>query len=89
MLLILRPYQNNQELRQMLPQMTNFSRFSIYNFRNICEITGIDPDGRKREPNRRRREESFRAKVYLDIPNTRAPSERRVSTLSTTLLPSE
>jgi hypothetical protein len=73
----------------MLPQMTNFSRFSIFDFRNICEITGIDPDGRKREPNRRRREESLRWNERPDTPNTHALSERHVSTLSTTLLPSE
>jgi hypothetical protein len=73
----------------MLPQMTNFSRFSIFDFRNICEITGIDPDGRKREPNRRRREESLRLKAHLDTPNTHALSERHMSTSSTTLLPTE
>lgn len=59
----------------MLAGMTNFNRFSIYDLRNLCEIAGIDPDGHRRESNRRRREESPRWKANPDASNTRAPSE--------------
>jgi hypothetical protein len=28
-----------------------FSRYSIFNFRNLCEITGFNPDGSPRNSN--------------------------------------
>jgi hypothetical protein len=29
----------------MLPSMNSYSRFSIYDLRNLCEIIGTNPDG--------------------------------------------
>jgi hypothetical protein len=29
----------------------NFSRYSIFNLRNLCEITGFNPDGSPRQSN--------------------------------------
>jgi hypothetical protein len=68
---------------------TNFSRFSIYDLRSLCEIAGIYPDGHRRELNRRRREESLSLKASLDAANTDALSEPQAGISSTTLLPSK
>jgi hypothetical protein len=70
-------------------RMTNFSRFSIFDLRNLCEIAGIDPDGHRRESKRARRKESLRRKVRPDVPKTLTLLEQQAAISSITLLPSE
>jgi hypothetical protein len=33
----------------MAPSVSSFNRYSIYDFRNFCAITQMNPDGTKRE----------------------------------------
>jgi hypothetical protein len=36
-------------------ELINFGqRYSIYDLRNFCDLTGVNPDGRKRLPSRKR-----------------------------------
>jgi hypothetical protein len=73
----------------MPPEATNFSRFSIYDFRSLCEIAGINPDGHRRESNRRRREQSLRLEAGQCALNTDAFLERQAGMSSTIMLPSK
>ena len=70
----------------MSPVMTNFNRSSIYDFHNLCEIAGIDPDGHRRDSNRRRREESLHLKARPDAPPALAVMEPPADISSTKLL---
>jgi hypothetical protein len=41
----------------MAPSVSSFNRYSIYDFRNFCAITKMNPDGTRRESKRERHDD--------------------------------
>ena len=59
------------------------SRYSIFAFRNLCEIIGINPDGLRRELNRIRRGTSPRSVSLQRTFDVRSPSMSNAKTSTT------
>jgi len=49
--LLLEKLSNSMREGSLMHASRMFSRYSIFNFRNLCEITGFNPDGSPRGSN--------------------------------------
>jgi hypothetical protein len=51
----------------MPPSISSFNRYSIYDFRNFCAITAMNPYGTKRESKRERHDDRHLSAARLNV----------------------
>jgi hypothetical protein len=66
-LLYFRRTRDQERKIHMAPSVSSFNRYSIYDFRNFCAITEMNPDGTKRESKRERHDDRNLSSARLNV----------------------